>query len=391
MPTAELLQQLTDLSLRLDKTAPVVKPFVRFPPDVSFSADAKRYWDFDHLLQVRMAQLLRQIASPQVIVAHANARWATNLASLLANKRKIIDAARQGHQAAYDILEGDLPPTFDVVFDNLPAGSDFLYLGAGSGRECLKMDSHYQVVGIDFLQPLLALGTEWARFANHPAHFVCMDAMQLGFASRTFDGVFLEFYGAWPALYQTQWAQREMARVLKPDGLAFIHTRRRCYHSFWFLMGLNFGIEALQNWIVPQHQYDFAFSEADGTDELIQYGIYGQSHTCESFQEELSHAFEVISVNVSRDPRYLIALARPRQALEFKDQIKIDEPVFEPKNAPVPISTTLNHLATLCDILEALVQHVKLCFEAGDSPGVCFKSVQPDLASIFGLFREIMP
>ncbi|GBC91858.1 Ubiquinone/menaquinone biosynthesis C-methyltransferase UbiE [bacterium HR15] len=109
-----------------------------------------------------------------------------------------------------------------------------LDLCTGTGDLALQMARYIgpagEVVALDFCEPMLQRAREKARQRglNH-IRYVQADALQLPFASETFDAVTIAF--GLRNLIDKPAAFREMARVLKPGGRAAVLELTRPLHA----------------------------------------------------------------------------------------------------------------------------------------------------------------
>ena len=96
-----------------------------------------------------------------------------------------------------------------------------LDLGCGAGRVVrLIRQAGYQVVGLDLAEGALRSAR---RELGSAAHLIQGDAFQLGLATGSFDVVVSLGYASVGSYHN---AQAELARVLRPGGLALIDFRR---------------------------------------------------------------------------------------------------------------------------------------------------------------------
>ena len=138
---------------------------------------------------------------------------------------------------------------------------------------------------------------------------------------------------------------------------------------------------AVVAWLYPRRDLDFLHSEADASEERLVYGLYNRSHTIDSLRAELAASFDVVECFYQEDdPRYVIAVVRPRQeAVEATDRtadVGVDgaDPdlhsgVGTPNKADTvrpyggQVEAQLLQAETICESMEALCQAVYACFE----------------------------
>ncbi|MCD4684711.1 MAG: class I SAM-dependent methyltransferase [Anaerolineae bacterium] len=390
-----LHKQLVDLSLRLSKIAPTIKPFLRFPRDPALMVQTQRFWDFDHLVQVQLAKLRRALASAEEIVSADIRQWVDNLTSWEQGAQILLRKAQMGDaNAQHTYSDTTLTPREQLTVDTLGAGAQLLYVGAGTGKECLRFAGHgLRTVGIDTLDRLLSIGQKWATLLARDVRLIGMDLMALGFTPGIFDGVLLEFYGSWPAYSQSLQAQRSLARILTPEGRGFIVAARKHYPSYWYMISAGFS-PAMVDYLAPQTALDFHYTARDEAVERQVYGLFYKAHTAASLQDELSASFVVHACRVLDDPRYLVAEVQPRQDVDFSAPLPNDGAAIVPL-VHSAIATTITHtldlIAALVEMLEDHTARMTKCFEAGCSGTECFKTLDVDIASIVALLEQIVP
>jgi hypothetical protein len=366
--TEKLLERTLRLSERLAMASPPMKPFVRFSrwgKQTAFDdvTCARLYWDFDDLVQKKLLGLVYELASADALVNACVEQWKTNLEGLYqTQKGKLERAVHRGDKR--------LPragPRNSFIADSMGPGGRLLYVGCGSGRQCFDFQGRgLWTVGIDTFAPLVQVAGGWAAHFGLPALFACMDMMESGFAPSSFDGILLEFYGSLPLWSQTLALQRSLARLLDPEGQGFIVAQRKRYASYWFRMIRPYP-QAMTKWLALQAPADFMFSEADGNEERLVYGLYNRCHTVQSLSSELGHTFEVAECFYERDPRYVMAVVKPEPKGGGYDSVPQDEPAVDPKPTPECLSRAENMLSQvehMCEQLEAHTAEVAARFPA---------------------------
>ncbi len=308
------LGRILDLSWRLSDCAPPMKPFLRFSKDAEVLYKGKTdsykqfFWDFDDGLQKTLLGMVRALATPAEIAEACIERWKTNLEQLCQGSRNRLRELQQ---------EGGAPqfryrPRDAFILSRVAPGSRLLYVGCGTGTECLGWAQRgYDVVGIDTDAELVAVANEWAQSLKLPFKAVCMDAHNIVFPPGSFDGFLLEFYGFQPSLLQALSLQKGLANVLHEDGKGFIVATRKKYASFWYRMS-NYGYpESMFHWLKNQCQLDHCFSATDACEEKLTFGLYIRSHTVDSLSRELGRVFDVQEcMYQEHDPRYLISVVK---------------------------------------------------------------------------------
>ncbi len=371
---------ILDLSWRVGSAAPAMKPFFR--PALVELGRVFQYWDFDAVVQRRLYALVAELSSPDEIVQLGIERWKENLSKLLDRRRQLLAAVRDKGQHNHPAVFDELAPFWAGVGQLVEAGKRLLYVGAGSGTECLQFAARaMRAVGIDTNGPLLAVGREWADYLNRPAHFVCMDLMEMGFRRESFDRFVLEFYGAWPARSRAIHVQRQLARVLKPDGFGVVSAARKCYASYWYHMSHPYPAPMMA-WLAGYSRQDFAIMGQDGSEDRLLYGLFNRSYTVETLADELAHTFQVGTCRISPDQRYVQAVVRPRPGVDLDAPVCLDDARARPAASAArvgQIRAVLESVEQIADLLEAHTAEVVTCFQRDPSPAACLQTVQPDL------------
>lgn len=396
MPTPDVQRKtlqhtLAALSKRLSVSALPMQPFVRFGQDSAQKNMLQRYWDFGYEVQKRLLAGLYQIASADEIADLGVYQWKRNLGVLLKSRRAMLEEFQDG--ASHPDWFSQVSPKFKLVVDRLAPGARLLYIGAGSGTECLELAANgLRVVGIDTIVPLLAVGREWAALLKRDAEFAGMDVLALGFAPASFDSFTLEFYGSWPAPREILELQRGLARLLKPGGMGFITALRKRYASYWYLMGSLFP-SAMTNWLIPYSRLDFLFSDPDGAEERLMFGLYNRCHTVKSLADELRWTFEVVECRADPDPRYLTAVVRQRPDVDLNPPPSAVEQAAPPDVSPAAaaeVEALLLQVARLIDQLEDHTRQVVRYFESGGEARECLTRVKPDLPALAAQLDTIL-
>jgi len=394
--TEELLERILHLSWHISVFSPPMKPFIRFSTygkeRVFGNVTCSRFfWDFDDLLQKKLLGLVYEIASPDTIVQAGIERWKSNLETLYRDQKRALERAmHDGTGYAFHFQ-----PRIRLIVEGMGPGSRLLYVGCGSGSECLHFAKRgLCVVGIDTMAPLLDIARGWATHLKLPADFICMDVMSLGFEPGSFDSFLLEFYGS-QVPSQTLTLQRSLASILHPEGQGFIVARRKRYSSYWFRMGSPCP-PAMTGWLAHYAKADFLFSEADGCEERLLYGLYNRAHTTQSLSSELSHTFEVAECFYEQDPRYVMAVVRHKEEEKPHEETGKDQPKPAKVSSPSSLSeitNTLRKMETLCDQLENHTEKVIACFQEAENSAAenCLKAmfVSPDVSRFMVLLEDL--
>jgi len=328
----ETLKHILDLSFRISCHSPPMKPFIRFSRQtkkIFRQAEAKLkplIWDFDYALQKILLYIGRYLASPQQLERACIERYKTNLNNLYRRKRRELN----------ELIEDNRPfpihitPRDEFIFDRIRPESKFLYIGCGSGTECLRFaDRGHYVIGIDTNRALTDVANSWADYLNLPFTAVSMDIMTPGFRPGSFDSFLIEFYGDQPSMPQTIALQRNLSQILHQDGIGFVVAKRKRYSSYWYLIGSPYPAK-MTRWLKNQYKLDHLYMQPDGNEELLIHGLYYRSHTRDSLTSELSCFFDIIECNYETyDPRYAICVVKrkknPESAASILEKLGAEE------------------------------------------------------------------
>jgi SAM-dependent methyltransferase len=144
------------------------------------------------------------------------------------------------HQLLWDTLHGQPRfwprwPSDEVIrwaLSNLPnqrlerARWRVVDVGCGAGRHAIFFaELGLKSVGIDFSQPALDVGRSRAQERELEADFVCATATATPFSSASFDAALLWGVMYYGTLDFARQSVQELARILKPNGIALIMTR----------------------------------------------------------------------------------------------------------------------------------------------------------------------
>lgn len=113
----ELLKKILSLSLRISSSSPPMKPFIRFSEYPEYNEKAfcpSDFWDFDHLLQKKLLDLVYEIASPDALVPLCIQQWKSNLKRLCERRkqeleRAVSDSDRSSFSESYNRTESYCP------------------------------------------------------------------------------------------------------------------------------------------------------------------------------------------------------------------------------------------------------------------------------------------
>ena len=379
------VSRILDLSRRVSVFSPAMKPFVRFAsrqPGEDFFH--RQLWDFDDLLQKKLLRLLQQTASPGKIARACARQWKQNALSL--------------HRAGLERLDSGMGPVDEPPYaavrrtllqGQLGRDSRVLYIGCGTGRDCLAWAREgLRVVGVDTDLSLVKLARDWNGLLRVPAVFAGMDMMALGFRPGAFDGFLLEIYGGLPDARHAAALRRELAGVLRPGGIGLVVAERKMYPCWWFLMGTSWPDEMVQ-WLRGQVFLDFRLGTKDACEERLQYGLFSRCHTVESLSVELSRTFDVLSCRYQADPRYVLAVVRKKEGASRRETGKQRT---QPDRARVELSAVEDRIEkaeALCKELERHAGRVASYFEAGGNGAGCLNELGPSAEPALSMLEQL--
>jgi SAM-dependent methyltransferase len=390
------LRLILELSWRISGHSPPMKPFVRFSKQTDEvyrhrGAEARRLlWDFDDTLQRVLLRIAKAVATPEQLAHSCVERWKVNLEQLYSRKRRELDTLIESGES----FQPQYTTRDEFLFARTEPGGRFLYVGCGSGTECLRLASGgYEVVGIDTVFKLTRVANEWSGHLDLPFEAICMDVMDLGFAQRSFDGFLLEFYGHQPVFSRSLALQRNLAHTLRDGGKGFIVGSRKKYASFWYKMGSRYSA-SMTRWLTRQSRLDYYWSESDGCEEQLSYGLYWRSHTVDSLGTELSRTFDIVECMYEEyDPRYVVCVVERKEDSRALEEVgpgcgELIEGHLDVGTAPAEDALSL--VESICDLLESHERKVVQFFDGdlaeGQSP---LRGVQANLSEFMDLLWEV--
>ncbi len=140
-----------------------------------------------------------------------------------------------------------------------------LNIGSGHGPDFLPFKDGFQLYGIDFSGEMIKLACRYSRKFGFPVNLQVADARRLPFAGETFDwAIAVATYHHLKGREDQVTALKELKRVLKPGGEAFITVWNRCQKRFWFK-----GKEVAVPWRakgqkINRYYYLFTYREFEG-------------------------------------------------------------------------------------------------------------------------------
>jgi tRNA (uracil-5-)-methyltransferase TRM9 len=118
---------------------------------------------------------------------------------------------------------------------------------------------------VDFSGEMIKLARRYSHKFGFPVNLQVADARHLPFADKTFDwAIAVATYHHLKGKENQLEALRELRRVLKPGGEAFLTVWNRCQRRFWFE-----GKEASVPWktkgqVLSRYYYLFTYREFEG-------------------------------------------------------------------------------------------------------------------------------
>jgi SAM-dependent methyltransferase len=110
-----------------------------------------------------------------------------------------------------------------------------LNIGSGHGPDFLPFKDNFVLYGLDFSGEMIRLARRYSHKFGFPVNLQVADARHLPFADRSFDwAIAVAIYHHLKGREEQLEALRELRRVLKPGGEAFLTVWNRCQYRFWF-------------------------------------------------------------------------------------------------------------------------------------------------------------
>jgi tRNA (uracil-5-)-methyltransferase TRM9 len=137
-----------------------------------------------------------------------------------------------------------------------------LNIGCAHGPDFLPFIQGFDLHGVDFSAGMLKLARKYARKFGFEVNLVLGDAVHLPYSDETFDrAISVATYHHIKGGEDKETALRELRRVLKPGGEAFITVWNRWQPRFWFS-----DRETTVTWRTKGetlHRYYYLFSYAE--------------------------------------------------------------------------------------------------------------------------------
>jgi tRNA (uracil-5-)-methyltransferase TRM9 len=137
-----------------------------------------------------------------------------------------------------------------------------LNIGCGHGADFLPLKENFELYGLDFSSEMIKMAKRYSHKFEFQVNLMVADARSLPFANRTFDfAISVAAYHHLKGKEDQLTALKELHRVLKPQGEAFITVWNRCQPGFWFK-----GKEVAVPWkvkgkTVERYYYMFTYLE----------------------------------------------------------------------------------------------------------------------------------
>lgn len=140
-----------------------------------------------------------------------------------------------------------------------------LNVGCAHGADFLPFTQSFDLHGLDFSSEMLKFAWKYSRKFKFPVNLTLADVGHLPYHDETFDwAISVATYHHIKGTEERQAALRELRRVLKPGGEAFITVWNRRQPGFWFKRK-----ETAMPWrskgkTLYRYYYLFSYSELEG-------------------------------------------------------------------------------------------------------------------------------
>jgi tRNA (uracil-5-)-methyltransferase TRM9 len=140
-----------------------------------------------------------------------------------------------------------------------------LNLGCGHGADFLPFRSSFELFGVDFSDQMILLAIRFANKFEFKPNLQVADIRFLPYADRTFDcAISVATFHHIRSRDEHLASLRELKRVLKPGGEAFITVWNRCQPRFWFAGGETLVPWRVKGKTVYRYYRLFTFWEFEG-------------------------------------------------------------------------------------------------------------------------------
>jgi tRNA (uracil-5-)-methyltransferase TRM9 len=110
-----------------------------------------------------------------------------------------------------------------------------LNIGSGHGADFLPLRDKFELYGMDFSSEMIKMARRYSHKFEFQVNLMVADARRLPFAAKSFDWVIsVATYHHIKGKDEQLASLKELKRVLKPGGEAFITVWNRYQPSFWF-------------------------------------------------------------------------------------------------------------------------------------------------------------
>ncbi|MCX6003079.1 MAG: class I SAM-dependent methyltransferase [Chloroflexi bacterium] len=140
-------------------------------------------------------------------------------------------------------------------------GGKLLNLGCGHGADFLPFTQNFELYGVDFSGEMLKLARKYAEKFNFDVDLAVADVCYLPYNNETFDwAISVATYHHLKGESQLA-ALRELSRILKPEGSAFITVWNRWQPRFWFSGQEIFVPWRIKGETLSRYYYLFSYTE----------------------------------------------------------------------------------------------------------------------------------
>jgi tRNA (uracil-5-)-methyltransferase TRM9 len=125
-------------------------------------------------------------------------------------------------------------PELEALAQNWQKGR-LLNVGSGHGADFLPLKDKFELYGMDFSSEMIRLARRYSHKFEFPVNLMIADARRLPFAAKSFDwAISVATYHHIKGKENQLEAIKELKRVIKPGGEAFVTVWNRCQPGFWF-------------------------------------------------------------------------------------------------------------------------------------------------------------
>jgi tRNA (uracil-5-)-methyltransferase TRM9 len=137
-----------------------------------------------------------------------------------------------------------------------------LNIGCAHGPDFLPFKNNFELWGVDFSTQMMKLAQKYAAKFDLKVKLTLADATSLPYPDNTFDcAIAIAIYHNIRGATQRRKALRELRRVLKPGGEAFITVWNKWQTSFW-LSGKDINVPwKSRGKIINRYYYLFSYPE----------------------------------------------------------------------------------------------------------------------------------